>query len=63
MQSTYARKNSRFKASLDIIRDYIFDDHGNSKDKDFWFTIFPRPEHNDYALAKVVTREEKEHSK
>jgi hypothetical protein len=54
MKSTYARKNSKFKASLDMINDYIFDERGNVKDKDFWFTIFPLPDMGDCALSKKV---------
>lgn len=50
------RKNNRFKESLEMIRNYIFDDHGNVKDTEFYFTIFPRPDINDYALSRIVEK-------
>jgi len=57
MNNTYVRKNSRFRESLDAIREYMFDDRGNVRDKDFWFTIFPLPEINDHALTKKVEKQ------
>jgi hypothetical protein len=60
MKTTHARKNSRFKASLDMIYDYIYDHHEQPKDMEFYRTIFPLPEMNDYALSKRV--EKNEHS-
>jgi len=38
------------------ISNYLYDERGNVKDEEFFFTIFPRPEINDYALSKMVEK-------
>lgn len=56
MNNTHVRKNSHFRESLDAIREYLFDERGQFKDYEFYRTIFPLPEINDYALSKKVEK-------
>jgi len=56
MNNTHVRKNNRFRESLDSIREYLFDERGQTKDTEFYFTIFPRPEINDYALSRIIEK-------
>jgi hypothetical protein len=39
-----------------IISKYLYDERGNVKDEEFFFTIFPRPEINDYAMSKRIEK-------
>jgi hypothetical protein len=50
-------RNKLFKKSMVAISNYLYDERGNVKDEEFFFTIFPRPEINDYALSKKVERQ------
>jgi len=56
MKFAIGRKSKSIEKSMDIIHDYLYDEHGNAKDREFYFTIFPRSEINDYALSKRVER-------
>jgi hypothetical protein len=61
-QHTKFRKNNKFFNGLEEIREYFRGHHGQIPEELnlFWDTIFPRPEMNDNALSKRVTKEEKE---
>lgn len=64
-QHTRLRKNNRYYNSMEVIREYFRGHHQQVPEElnFFWNTIFPRPEMNDNALSKRVTREEKEQQK
>lgn len=39
------------------LSNFLYDERGNVKDEEFFFTIFPQPEINDYAISKKVKRQ------
>jgi len=45
------RRNRVFRKSLKEICEYLYNEQGQPKDHLLYFTIFPRPEMNDYALS------------
>lgn len=54
MRYCIAGRNKLLRKSMVALSNYLFDERGNVKDEEFFFTIFPRPEINDYALSKKV---------
>lgn len=56
MRYCIAGRNKLLRKSMVALSNYLYDERGNVKDEEFFFTIFPRPEINDYALNKRVDK-------